>query len=460
MNDYPQHPGGMSEQEYADNLRRATLASSIGSALEYYDFALYGLAAALIFGKLFFPALGANAALIASFATLAVGFLARPIGGLIFGVLGDKIGRKWVLMVTIALMGGASTLIGALPTADQLGPLGWIAPALLIVCRLLQGLGAGAEQAGATVLMAEYSPRKRRGFFSALPFVGIMLGTLLASVVFWLITLAPEDVLLGWLWRIPFLVSILLILVAVFIRSRLKETPAYIELEKSDQVSESPMRELFTTPSSRRNVLIGIGLRMAENGGSYIYNNLAVSYLVLMGVQKSWGPIAVAAAAIVGCFTIPLTGHLSDRYGRKPVYRAGAIVLAVIAYPSWYLFSLGNPILGVVMIALAIGFGVNGMLGPQCAMLPELFGAKHRYIGVAVSREFSAILAGGLGPFIGAWLLQITDNAWWPVATFVFVLSLITLYSTFVAPETAHRDVTKVEDAHNGEDRHEGLVLV
>ncbi|MFP5415355.1 MAG: MFS transporter, partial [Actinomycetes bacterium] len=446
-----ERPGGMSEQEYADNLRRATLASSIGSALEYYDFALYGLAAALIFGKLFFPALGPNAALIASFATLAVGFLARPIGGLVFGVLGDKIGRKWVLMVTIALMGGASTLIGVLPTADQLGSWGWVAPALLILMRLAQGLGAGAEQAGATVLMAEYSPRKRRGFFSALPFVGIMLGTLLASVVFWLITLAPEDVLLGWLWRVPFLVSILLILVAVFIRSRLKETPAYVELEKSEQVSESPMRELFTNPTSRRNVLVGIGLRMAENGGSYIYNNLAVSYMVLMGVQKSWGPIAVAAAAIVGCFTIPLTGHLSDRYGRKPVYRAGAAILALVAFPSWYLFSLGNPILGVVMIALAIGLGVNGMLGPQCAMLPELFGAQHRYIGVAVSREFSAILAGGLGPFLGAWLLQVTNNAWWPVATFVFALALITLYSTFVAPETAGRDITKIEDAHHDE---------
>ncbi|MDN5570862.1 MAG: MHS family MFS transporter [Propionibacteriaceae bacterium] len=450
MTETTNQPGGMSDKEYADNLRRATLASSIGSALEYYDFALYGLAAALIFGQLFFPALGANAGLIASFATLAVGFLARPIGGLFFGVLGDKIGRKWVLMVTIALMGGASTLIGALPTADQLGNAGWVAPVLLVVLRLAQGLGAGAEQAGATVLMAEYSPRKRRGFFSALPFVGIMLGTLLASLVFWAITLAPDEVLFGWLWRIPFLISFLLIIVAVYIRSRLRETPAYIELEKSEQVADHPMRELFT--HSRRNVLLGIGLRMAENGGSYIYSNLAISFMVLMGVDRSYGPIAVASASIIGLFTIPISGALSDRFGRRLVYRAGALFLLIWALPSWYLMSLGNPILGIVCVALAIGFGVNGMLGPQCAHLPELFGARHRYIGVAVSREFSAILAGGLGPFLGAWLLQISNNAWWPVGIYVLVLCLITFACTFLTPETVHRDVTSIEDAHEGED--------
>ncbi|TDO93732.1 MFS transporter [Enemella evansiae] len=445
----------MTDEEYAHNLRRATLASSIGSALEYYDFALYGLAAALIFGKLFFPALGTNAALIASFATLGVGFVARPIGGLVFGSLGDKIGRKWVLMVTIALMGGASTLIGLLPTADQLGSAGWIAPVLLVILRLAQGLGAGAEQAGSTVLMSEYAPRKQRGFFAALPFIGIQAGTLLAAGVFWLVTQAPNDVIEGWLWRVPFLISIVLIAVAVWIRARLKETPTYIELEKHEQVADHPIRELLQT--SKRNVLIGIGLRMAENGGSYIYSNLAVSFMVLMGVNKSWGPVAVACASAIGIFTVPLTGWISDRVGRKPVYRAGAIILLLLAFPGWYLLSKGNAGLAVLIIALSIGFGVNSMLGPQCAHLPELFGARHRYIGVAVSREFSAILAGGLGPFIGAWLLATTNNAWWPVATYVAALCVITLISTFITPETVHRDVTRNEDAFPGEDRFAGL---
>ena len=182
------------DPDYARNLKRATLAASVGSALEYYDFALYSLASALIFGKIFFPALGASAGTVASLATLAIGFLARPLGGLFFGTLGDRLGRKWVLMITIALMGGSSTLIGVLPTADQVGVL---APILLVVLRIAQGFGAGAEQAGATTLMAEYSPVRRRGFYSALPFVGIMLGTLLASAVFVGLGQVPEDALVG-----------------------------------------------------------------------------------------------------------------------------------------------------------------------------------------------------------------------------------------------------------------------
>lgn len=442
---HPAAAAGMTEQEYADNLRRATLASSIGSALEYYDFALYGLSAALIFNKLFFPALGEAQGLMASFATLGVGFLARPVGGLIFGVLGDRIGRKWVLMVTIALMGGSSTLIGILPTGEQLGSAAWLAPVLLIILRLAQGLGAGAEQAGSTVLMAEYAPRERRGFFAALPFVGIQAGTLLASIVFMAVSLAPESVLLGWLWRVPFLISIVLIGVAVWIRSRLKETPTYITLEKSEQVSESPLRELFS--QSGRHVLIGIGLRMAENGGSYIYSNLAVAFMVSMGVQKSEGALAVAVASVIGIFSVPFCGHLSDRFGRVPVYRAGSVILLILAFPGWWLLSQGNALLGIIVVALSIGFGVNTMLGSQCALLPELFGARHRYIGVACSREFSAVLAGGLGPFIGAWLLQITHNAWWPGACYISVLCLITFATTFVTPETVGRDVTLLDDA-------------
>ncbi|MGO1317608.1 MAG: MFS transporter [Cellulomonadaceae bacterium] len=437
---------GHDDPEYADNLRRATLASSVGSALEYYDFALYGLAAALIFGELFFPALGEGAGLIASFATFAVGFLARPLGGLFFGSLGDKLGRKWVLMITIALMGGASTLVGVLPTGEQIGI--W-APILLVLLRLCQGFGAG-EQAGATTLMAEYAPVERRGFFSALPFVGIQAGTLLASGVFFLVTLAPDDILLGWLWRVPFLASAALIAVAVYIRLRLKESPTFVQLEKQEQVSEKPIRELFT--HSRRNVLVGIGLRMAENGGSYIFQALAVSFIVTAGLSKSVGSVAVAIASLIGIFTVPLAGHLSDKYGRVPVYRVGVTVLLVLAVPGWYLLSLGNAVIAVAVIAIGIGFGVNGMLGPQCSLLPELFGNRRRYIGVAVSREFSAVLAGGLAPVLGAWFMTLTDNAWWPMALYVLVLGGITLATTFVTPETRARDLTLIADAPKHDD--------
>ena len=443
-------PVGSESKAYAENLRRATLASSVGSALEYYDFALYGLASALIFGKLFFPGLGANAGLIAAFGAYAVGFLARPIGGLVFGTLGDRIGRKWVLMATVGLMGGASTAIGLLPTHEQLGATwGWLAPVLLILLRVCQGFGAGAEQAGATVLMAEYSPRRRRGFLASLPFIGIQGGTLMAASVFALITLAPHEILFGWLWRVPFLASVFLIATALYIRSRLAESPTFVKLEKKEQ---AVVRPLAVLKASRRNIALGIGLRMAENGGSYIFSTLAVSFVALIGVKTTFGPIAVATASLIGMFTVPLAGRLSDRIGRLKVYRMGAGFLLVMAFPAWYLLSLGNPVIAVIVIALSIGFGVNGMLGPQCSLLPELFGAQHRYLGVAMSREFSALIAGGIAPLVGAWLLSISNNSWLPIAIYVFTLALITFTTSFFVPETVHRDLNKHEDAYVGED--------
>jgi MFS transporter, MHS family, metabolite:H+ symporter len=431
------------DREYAANLRRATLASTAGSALEYYDFALYGLASALIFSKLFFSNLDPATALIASFATFGVGFLARPLGGLFFGTIGDKLGRKWVLVVTILLMGGSSTLVGLLPTYETIGV--W-APILLVFLRLCQGFGAGAEQAGATVLMAEYSPVRSRGFFAALPFIGIQAGTLLAAGVFAYLGGIPEDVLLDWAWRVPFLASIVLIVIALFIRMRLKESPTFIELEKHEQIADSPMREIFSR--SFGSVLRGIGLRMAENGGSYMFNSLAVAFATgTIMVNKSVGPIAVAVASLIGMLSVPLAGWVSDRVGRVPVYRVGAVVLLVLAFPGWYLISLGQAWLVIAVIAVAIGFGVNTMLGAQCALLPEMFGNKHRYLGVAVAREFSAVIAGGLAGVLGAYLIKASGGSWLPLGIYTFVLAAITLATTFVTPETVGRDLTHIDDA-------------
>lgn len=351
-----------------------------------------------------------------------------------------------MLIITITLMGASSTLIGVLPVAKSVGA--WAA-VLLIILRILQGLGAGAEQAGSTTLMAEYSPVRRRGYFSSLPFVGIMFGTLLASIVFWLVSLAPNDVLVGWLWRIPFLVSIILIGVAIFIRMRLQESPEFIKLEEQAEVEQLSLARSFT--SSWRAILAGIGLRMAENGGSYIYQTLAVSYVtssIAQAVSKGVGSLAVGAGAIVGLVTIPLMGHLSDRYGRMPIYRIGAAFLVVFAFPSFWLLSLGNPVLTIVVIGCAIGLGVNVMLGAQCAALPELFGNSSRYLGVAMAREISAILAGGIAPFIGAGLLLAFSNSWVPLAIYMSVLALITFATTFVTPETRARNLSLLHDAY------------
>jgi len=429
-----------------DQLRRATLASSVGSALEYYDFYIYGLATALIFGPLFFGPLGDAGATIAAFGTYAVGFAARPIGGLVFGHLGDKVGRKSILIITIALMGGSSFLIGCLPTYAAAGMVG---PVLLVVLRILQGLGAGAEQAGATVLISEFAPPRRRGFFASLPFVGIQLGTVLGAGTFALIALAPHEVLFGWLWRLPFLLGAILVLVAVWIRLKLKESPTFEVLEREDGEEPVKMGRGEALRTSRKNILIGIGLRMAENGNSSIYSALLLSFIGGMAVYKGQnpGPLGAVIAAVVSAIMVVVFGFLSDKYGRVRVYRFGALFQAIIALPAFYLLTLGQTWLVFVVMSAGIGIGVQAMLGPQCALLPELFGNTHRYTGVAMSREISAVLAGGIAPLLGASLLAVTGHAWWVVGGYSLVLSLITFATTFVTPETAGRSLTALEDA-------------
>ncbi len=429
-----------------EQLRRATLASSVGSALEYYDFYIYGLASALIFGPLFFKPLGESGALIASFATYGVGFAARPFGGIVFGYIGDRFGRKMVLLLTIGMMGFASFAIGLLPTFDQAGLLGAV---LLVTLRIVQGLGAGAEQAGATTLISEVAPPKRRGYFASLPFVGIQLGTLLGAGTFALIGMANKSVLEGWLWRVPFLGSIVLIIVAVFIRLRLKETPVFQELEKHKNVVKNPVGELLR--HSKKNVLIGIGLRMGENGNSSIYSTLLISFIsVKEGVfpgDKFIGPVGLLIAAGFAAVMVVTFGALSDRIGRVKVYRYGALFQAIFAIPAFYLVTLGNVTLVWAVMVVGIALGVQSMLGPQCPLLPELFGSQYRFTGVALSREISAVFAGGFVPLIGAAFLAATGNSWVVLAVYSLVLALISYITTFFTPETAGRDLLSLEDA-------------
>ena len=430
-------------------LRRATLASSVGSALEYYDFYIYGLASALIFGELFFKPLGPAGGTIASLGTYAVGFAARPIGGLVFGSLGDRVGRKLILIITIALMGGSSMLIGMLPTYEMAGIWGAI---LLVVLRIAQGLGAGAEQAGATVLISEFAPPKRRGFFAALPFVGIQIGTLLGAGTFALLALASREVLFGWLWRVPFLLGAVLIIVAVVIRMQLKESPAFEALEEAEAHREAPVKQSVgqAIATSRRNILVGIGLRMGENGNSSIYSALLLAYVASLPAYKgqallsTWGAVV---AALISIFTVVLFGALSDRFGRVPVYRWGAFFSMVFAFPGIWLLTLGQIWLVLLVMGVGIGIGVQAMLGPQCALLPELFGNAHRFTGVATAREFSAVIAGGIAPLVGAAVLAVTGNAWWVVAGYSALLSLISFLTTFATPETKGRSLTDLNDA-------------
>ena len=436
------------------DLYRAAWASSLGSALEYYDFALYSLASALIFGPLFFPAQGPAIGLIASFSTYFLGFAIRPVGGIIFGIIGDRLGRKFVLLATITLMGVASTLIGVLPTYASVG---YWAPLMLVVLRLLQGLGAGAEQAGATVLMTEYAPRERRGFFAALPFMGIQLGTVAASLIYFVLLLQIQDVAETWLWRVPFLLSVFIIAVAIWIRLRLKESPEFTKLEARHQVDDRPFAHLLQ--NSMKTVLLGIGLRMAENGGSSLYQALAVSYIVgVVGLEGRFGALSLVFAPAVGALVVPLAGMLSDRYGRIIVYRSFAIFQLLTAFPVWWVLSLGDVTSSLVVMSIALGVGVWGMFGTQGALLPELFGARHRYIGVAMAREVSAVIGGGMAPLMGSGIIAWTTGlyggtkeaailSWVPLAAYLFLLTGITVITTFYTPEPRGRDLDDLRDA-------------
>ncbi len=432
----------------ARQLRRAILTSAVGSALEYYDFAIFGLATALIFSRVFFSSFDAHAGLLASFATYGVGFLARPLGGLFFGSLGDRKGRKFVLLMTIAIMGVSTTLVGLLPA----GPLGAVG---LIVLRLIQGFGAGAEQAGASTLMAEVAPLPRRGYFAALPFVGIFAGFGIATATFSLLQhLMDNATILAWGWRLPFLASVILIAVAVWIRLRLRESPAFAALESGHQVARSPMRAVLR--QARRPVAAAVLMRLAEQGGSTIYTTIVIAFLggtvaTRLGLPAAQlariGTSCAMIATLASVITTPLFGALSDRFGRKTIYRAGAIFMLLWSVPSWWMVSTGEPVWVAVAMFGGLAIGANSMLGAQCAHFAELFGNRYRYSGVALSREIGAVLSGGLAPILGIYLIGLAGGAFWVMGLYTAVLSALTLVGVAMSTETRGRDLTDLDDA-------------
>lgn len=420
------------------DLHRVILASIAGSAMEWYDFSIYGTASALIFSELFFPGLDKVSALLAIFATYAVGFVARPFGGLFFGRVGDRKGRKFVLVSTVLLMGISTLLIGLLPTHAQIGA--W-ATGLLVVLRLLQGFGSGAEQAGASLIVAEFAPKENRGFYAALPFAGIIIGILLAAGMFSVVQRMPQEDFLSWGWRIPFLFSAVVIAVGIAIRLRVKESPVFEDMKRKKLASKQPVKDLLRY--SRRNLVVACCLRVGENGTSYLYQVFALSYLTkVLLVDKSVGTIGLIIAAALSIFTIPLIGFLSDRLGRRIMYRVTALIAALWAFPAFWLFNTLDSNLIVLSMVVAISLGAFGMYSVQAAYFPELFDARYRYTGIAVSKEFAALASGGIAPFIAAALLSWSGNHYWPVAIYVVVLAGISFIATFFAPETRGSEIS------------------
>ncbi|WP_246695347.1 MFS transporter [Methylobacterium sp. P1-11] len=419
-------------------MRQIILASMLGTIIEWYDFLIYGTAAALVFNKLFFPGLDPVAGTLAAFASYAVGFVARPLGGAIFGHYGDRLGRKGMLTLTMLIMGVGTFLIGCLPTYAQIGL--W-APALLVALRLLQGIGIGGEWGGAVLMVIEHAPEHRRGLYGSLVQVGFPLGIAASTATFLWLTSLPEADFLSWGWRLPFLASALLIGIGLFVRLRLVETPAFARIKEEAAVAHMPLLDVIT--KQPRTFLIAVGLKVSEVAWVYILTVFSIVYATkTLDLPRSLILNAILLAAALELVTMPLFGWLSDKIGRRPMYFAGSAVSAACALVLFGLLDTRDPTIVVVTIAVIMSLTHAMMFGPQAAFMPELFGTRTRYSGASLGCQVAAAISGGFAPIIATGLLA-WAGATWPIALYLIALAVVSFVATMVAAETRHLDIAR-----------------
>jgi MHS family shikimate/dehydroshikimate transporter-like MFS transporter len=427
---------GGEQEGQTSSIGQVGLASFIGTTIEWYDFFLYGTAAALIFGKLFFPEFSSTAGTLAAFSTYAVGFAARPLGGLVFGHYGDKIGRKAMLILSLLIMGIATALIGVLPTFQSIGIL---APILLVVLRFCQGIGVGGEWGGAVLMAVEHAPEGRRGFYGSWPQMGVPAGLLTGNLVFLAAAAWLPD---SWGWRVPFLLSLVLVGVGLFIRLRIMETPAFLRVKESR--TEAPMPILDVLRTHPKNVLLAMGMRVAENGTFYVLTVFVLTYIVEeLKLEQTTGLVGVLIAAFIGLFTIPFFGHLSDRVGRRPLYLFGSGFSLLFAFPFFWLLNTGAEPLIWLAIILGVNIGHDAMYGPQAAFFSELFGTRVRYSGASLGYQLASVFAGGFAPLISLALL--TAYGYTAVALYMAIMALITVISVILVTETFREDISETQ---------------
>jgi metabolite-proton symporter len=420
-------------------LIEAVVASTVGTTIEWYDFFLYGTAAALVFPRLFFPEFDPFVGQILSFGTFTVGFIARPLGGVIFGYLGDRIGRKSTLVATLLLMGLSKVLIGLLPTY---GRIGLAAPLLLTALRFLQGLGVGGEWGGAVLLALEYGHRGKRGFFASWPQTGVPLGLLLSTAVMAGMegSLAP-DAFLDWGWRVPFLLSGVLIVVGLVIRARVLETPLFRRLQETGQVAHAPVRE--TLRRHWREILLAAGSRTGENACFYLFTAYVIAYArEVLELETGLVLRAIGWAAVLEFFAIPVFGVLSDSWSRKGMFVAGCVFLMLFAFPYFALLDTRQPALVVTAVILSLVPGHAILYSVQAALIPELFGTRLRYTGASLGYQLAAPLGGGLAPLIAAGLVRSFPQQSWPLALYVVLLGALSVLCVYFLAETSRKDIT------------------
>jgi MHS family shikimate/dehydroshikimate transporter-like MFS transporter len=419
------------------SMNSIVFASCFGTIIEWYDFLIYATAAALVFNKAFFPTFDPLAGTLAALGSYAVGFVARPVGGALFGHFGDRLGRKSMLVLTLFIMGLSTFCIGLLPTYASIGVF---APMLLILLRVIQGIGLGGEWGGASLMVLEHAPADKRGFYTSFVQIGFPIGLVLATLVFGLVAKLPEADFASYGWRIPFLISIVLLGVGTFVRSRVPETPVFEGMKQRDGLSKNPVGE--AVGKNAKSFLIAVGLKLSEVSWVYMLTVFVVGYATTkLGLAKSLMLDAVMYAALLELVSLPLFGWLSDKFGRRPFYILGALFTIVFAFPLFWMVESKSTVLIFTGIMIAMNFGHGMMFGLESCYFPELFGPRVRYSGASFGFQVSAAIGGGFAPILATALAGYFGGTG-GVAIMMIILALITLAAALAARETRGGSLT------------------
>lgn len=429
--------GPMSEVEHQSALRRAVIASTVGTTIEWYDFLIYSTVTGLVFNKVYFPGSDPWVGTLQAFGVYFIGFLARPVGALIFGHYGDRIGRKATLIVTLLMTGISTAAVGLVPGYASIGLWGAV---ILTLLRLIQGIGVGGEWGGSVLLAMEWArTNKNRGFISSWPQFGAPAGLFLANIAVLFFSWYSGDQFLTWGWRIPFLISIVMVAIGLWIRLGILETPVFQRLLAENRIERAPIIEVLKRQP--REVILSALLRMAEQGPAYVFNAFVLTYgTLVVGASRNLLLSGLVAMTALGFITVPIAGAMSDRIGRRKVFITGCVLVAVFTF--FYFALLDTKVPELIFLAIALSFiPIMIMYGAEAALIAELFTPRLRYSGASIGYQFASIIAGGPAPFIAAWLFS-TYHSSFPIGIYAVVCAAISICSALLLPDRTNQDIT------------------